>query len=157
MDEDGACEFESGRWNAQDTANHIFIDLEAKKLRQLLSNSGTAPIAITPLHLDNRVDEFFAWPLWPRSASWREQRTKVRFLSAMWKSSRVAGLRTMAARRGRDGRKRVHRAAMIRSAGHRLGARLARVSRSATDGGPPRIRPPKHQNTRLKPIFVIRH
>ena len=51
-----------------------------------------------------------------------------RFLSALWKYSRVAGLRTMAARRSRDGRmKRVHRPAIMRSAGRWLGALAAAI------------------------------
>ena len=48
-----------------------------------------------------------------------------RFLSALWKYSKVVGLRTMAERKRRDGRKKnAHRPAMMRSAARSLGARF---------------------------------
>jgi len=42
---------------------------------------GDSPSGITPFHLDNRVDDFCVWSLWPRSASafWREQQTGLSF------------------------------------------------------------------------------
>ena len=66
--------------------------------------------------------------LWPgvKTARWEENNMRYfRFLSTVWRCSRVAGLRTMAERRRRDGpMKKVHRPAIMRSAGRRLGARL---------------------------------
>ena len=43
---------------AQDTANHILVDLDAESQRDLLGNAGTAPVGITPFHSDHGVDEF---------------------------------------------------------------------------------------------------
>src|SRR6266478_9887304 len=45
--------------NAQDTANNILIDLDGESQRDLLGNSGTAPVGITPFHFNHGVDEFF--------------------------------------------------------------------------------------------------
>jgi hypothetical protein len=45
--------------NAQDTANNIFVDLDGKSQPDLLGNSGTAPVGITPFHFNDGVDEFF--------------------------------------------------------------------------------------------------
>jgi hypothetical protein len=45
--------------NAQDTTNHILVDLDGESQRDLLGNSGTAPVGITPFHFHDGVDEFF--------------------------------------------------------------------------------------------------
>ena len=45
--------------NAQDTANNILIDLDGESQCDLLGNSGTTPVGITPFHFNDGVDEFF--------------------------------------------------------------------------------------------------
>jgi len=45
--------------NAQDTANNILVDRDGESQRDLLGNSGTAPVGITPFHFNHGVDEFF--------------------------------------------------------------------------------------------------
>jgi hypothetical protein len=45
--------------NAQNTANNILVDLDAKSQRDLLGNAGTAPVEVTPFHCDDRIDEVF--------------------------------------------------------------------------------------------------
>ena len=45
--------------NAQDTANDILVDLDGESQRDLLGDSGTAPVGITPFHFNDGVDEFF--------------------------------------------------------------------------------------------------
>ena len=113
---------------AQDTANHVFINLDAESQRDLLGNAGTAPVGITSFHCHDDIDEFFFFgPFGPgRAARWDENNMRYfRFLSTLWRYSRVAGPRTMPERRRRDGRmKKVHRPSIMRSAGRRLGARL---------------------------------
>src|SRR2546421_6643320 len=52
--------------NAQDTANNILVDLEGESQRDLLGNSGTAPVGITPFHFNDGVDEFFLRSIWAR-------------------------------------------------------------------------------------------
>jgi hypothetical protein len=44
--------------NAQDTANNILVDFNAASRRDLLGDSGTSPVGITPLHFNYCVDEF---------------------------------------------------------------------------------------------------
>jgi hypothetical protein len=44
--------------NAQDTANHILVDLDAERQRDLLGDSGAAPAGISPFHFNDHVDEF---------------------------------------------------------------------------------------------------
>jgi len=53
--------------HAQDTANHILVDVDTKSQRDLLSNSWAAPVGIPPFHFHNSSDEFFLWSLWSRS------------------------------------------------------------------------------------------
>jgi len=51
--------------NAQDTANHILVDLNAESQRDLLGNSRTAPVGITSFHFDDGVDELWFGPFGP--------------------------------------------------------------------------------------------
>ena len=53
--------------NAQETANNVLVDLDAESQRDLLGNSGTAPVRITPFHFNDGVDEFFLRSLRARS------------------------------------------------------------------------------------------
>ena len=55
--------------NAQDTTNHILIDLDAECYRHLLGNAGTTPVGITPFHLNNGVDYLFLRSLGSRSTT----------------------------------------------------------------------------------------
>jgi hypothetical protein len=42
----------------------VFVDIDAKGMRNLLCDAGTANMGIAALELDDRVDEFLRWPLW---------------------------------------------------------------------------------------------
>jgi len=50
--------------NAQDTANHILVDLDTERQRNLLRNSWTSPVGIALFHLDNSIDKLSSRPLW---------------------------------------------------------------------------------------------
>ena len=52
--------------NAQDTANNILVDLDTESQRDLLGNSGTAPVGVPPFHFHDGVDEFLLRSLRPR-------------------------------------------------------------------------------------------
>src|SRR5580704_7476178 len=54
---------------AQDTTNHILIDLDAEGYRHLLGNAGTTPGGITPFHLNNGVDYLFLQSFRSRSTT----------------------------------------------------------------------------------------
>src|ERR1700693_5394486 len=45
--------------NAQDTASNILVDFSAESPRDLLGDSGTTPVGITPLQFNDCVDELF--------------------------------------------------------------------------------------------------
>ena len=45
--------------NAEDTANHIFVDCNAESRRDLLGDAGTAPVEIAPFQFNDCLDEFF--------------------------------------------------------------------------------------------------
>ena len=45
--------------NAQDTANHIFVDFNAESQRDLLCDAGTTPVGIAPFQFNDCLDEFF--------------------------------------------------------------------------------------------------
>jgi hypothetical protein len=45
--------------NAEDTANHILVDCNAEGQRDLLGDSGTTPVEITPFQFNDCVDEYF--------------------------------------------------------------------------------------------------
>ena len=42
----------------ENPANHVSVDLDLKRQGNLLSDSRTAPVGITLLHFDDRMDEF---------------------------------------------------------------------------------------------------
>ena len=42
----------------EDTANHIFVDINAEGMRNLLCDTDTAKLGITALHLDDGRNEF---------------------------------------------------------------------------------------------------
>src|SRR5205823_2725201 len=112
--------------NAQDTANHILIDLDGEGQHDLLGNSGTALGLRRFISTTASMSSFFG-PFGPgRRQRWGENNMRYfRLLSTLWRCSRVEVFRTMAERRTRAGRmKRVHKPATIRSAARGLGARL---------------------------------
>jgi len=39
-------------------SNHVLVDLDVERQGHLLCDSRTAPVGITPLHFDDRIDEF---------------------------------------------------------------------------------------------------
>ena len=45
--------------NAEDTPNHILVDGNAESQRDLLGDTGTTPVEITPFQFNDCVDEFF--------------------------------------------------------------------------------------------------
>src|SRR4029077_18381136 len=45
---------------AENPSNHVFVDLDVERQGDLLGDSRTAPIGITLLHFDDRMDEFCA-------------------------------------------------------------------------------------------------
>src|SRR5215471_2587463 len=45
--------------NAEDTANHIFVDCNAESQRDLLGDAGATPVEITPFQFNDCVDELF--------------------------------------------------------------------------------------------------
>ena len=45
--------------NAEDTANHIFVDGNAESQGDLLGDAGTTPVAIAPFQFNDCLDEFF--------------------------------------------------------------------------------------------------
>src|SRR5215472_3371830 len=45
--------------NAEDTANHIFVDGNAESQRDLLGDAGTTPVEIAPFQFNDCLDEFF--------------------------------------------------------------------------------------------------
>ena len=46
---------------SENSANDVLVDLDAEGQTDLLSNSLAAPGAITPFHVNDRVDQFFRW------------------------------------------------------------------------------------------------
>jgi len=113
--------------NAEDTANHIFVDCNAESRRELLGDAATAPVEIAPFQFDDCLDEFFLRSFRARRtpALARKQHAVLSFGQHVVEGSSLDGFRTMAERRTRAGfMKRVHKPAMIRSVTRRLGARL---------------------------------
>ena len=42
----------------ENPSNHVFVDLDVERQGDLLSESRTAPVGITLLHFEDRMDEF---------------------------------------------------------------------------------------------------
>src|SRR6516162_8164297 len=42
----------------ENPSNHVLVDLDVERQGHLLCDSRTAPVGITPLHFDERSDEF---------------------------------------------------------------------------------------------------
>jgi len=114
--------------NAEDTANHIFVDGNAESQGDLLGDAGTTPVAIPPFPFNDGVDEFFMRSFRARRtpALVRKQHAVLSFgqqvveMQLAW----MASGRWRNAERVPGSSKRVHRPAMKRSPALRLGARL---------------------------------
>jgi hypothetical protein len=65
--------------NAQDTTNSILVDFNGKSYRDLLGDSGATPVGITPLHFNDRVDEFFIRPFRARLTPALERKEQAIF------------------------------------------------------------------------------
>jgi len=44
----------------ENPSNHVFVDLNVERQGHLLCDSRTTPVRITPLHFDDRMNEFYA-------------------------------------------------------------------------------------------------
>ena len=57
----------AGEMDSENSADHVFVNIDAEGQSDLLGNSFAAPGAIAPLHLHNCVDEFFrgSFRTWP--------------------------------------------------------------------------------------------
>jgi hypothetical protein len=44
----------------ENPANHVFVDWDVERQGNLLGDSRTAPVGITLLHFDDRMDEIYA-------------------------------------------------------------------------------------------------
>src|SRR5215470_3932611 len=109
--------------HAQDTANHIFIDRDAESQGDLLGNAGEPQLGFRRFISTTAPMSSFSGPFGRgRRPRFDENNMRyLRFLSRLWKYSRVEGFTTMAARKMRDGRmNRVHKPVMIRSPARRL-------------------------------------
>src|SRR2546421_10591858 len=79
-------------------ADDVFVDIDAKGVRNLLYDAGTATTRIAALELDDRVDVFLRWPFWAGApmTSRREKPAIFAFLgdgstmSAAHKTARTA-------------------------------------------------------------------
>ncbi|HTF61186.1 MAG TPA: hypothetical protein VK638_00595 [Edaphobacter sp.] len=103
--------------NAQDAANNILVDLDAESQRDLLSNAGQPQRGLRRFIATTASMRSFFAPFGPGRClrSGENNQRYFRFLSTLWRWSRVEGFRTMAERRTRAGRmKRVHKPTMIR-------------------------------------------
>ena len=69
-------------------ADDVFVNIDAKGVRNLLCDAGTANTGIAALELDDRVDEFLRWPFWSGSpmASRREKPPIFALLQGFMKS-----------------------------------------------------------------------
>src|SRR5580765_8406343 len=113
--------------NAQDAANNILIDLDGESQRDLLGIRGQPQLGLRRFISTTASMSSFFGPFGPgrRPRLGENNMRYFRLLSTLWRCSRVEGFRTTAERRTRAGRmKGVHKAAMIRSAARRFGARL---------------------------------
>jgi hypothetical protein len=71
--------------NAQDTANHILVNLNAESQRDLLRNSWTSPGGIELFHLDDSFDKFSSRPFWTGlvPCTWRKKEAVFPFLQCL--------------------------------------------------------------------------
>ena len=115
--------------NAQDTANSILVDFNAASQRDLLGDSGTTPVGITPLHFNYCVDEFsirsFRARLTPALGRKQQNKRYFRCANMRWRSSSVDGFNTIAQRKTRAGfMKRTHKPANETLGGAEVGSAI---------------------------------
>src|SRR3954453_10782830 len=53
--------------NAQDATNHILVDLDAERQRDLLSNAGTTPVRVAAFHANHGIGDVFVRSLRARA------------------------------------------------------------------------------------------
>jgi hypothetical protein len=81
--------------SGEDTTDHVFVDLYAKGVRDLLGDSHAAETRIAPLHLDNGRDEVRGRAFRTGFATMRRGEKSKRYFrstNALWNLSSVAGL-----------------------------------------------------------------
>jgi hypothetical protein len=61
----------------ENTADHILLDFDIEGQADLLGDSLTTPLRITPLHLDDGIDQFLGWALRSRPAPLRRKQQSV--------------------------------------------------------------------------------
>ena len=113
--------------NAEDTANHIFVDCNAESQVICWAIRGQPQLGLRRFNSTTASMSSLCGPFGPgRRLRLRENNMRYFCLAnTWWRCSSVDGFRTMAERRRRAlFMKRVHKPAMKRSAGRRLGARL---------------------------------
>src|ERR1700704_3994107 len=75
-------------------ADDVFVDIDAKGMRNLLCDAGTANTGVAALELDDRVDEFLRWSFWSGApmTSRREKPPVFAFLERLVESQQGSGL-----------------------------------------------------------------
>src|SRR5436305_8152934 len=75
-------------------ADDVFVDIDAKGVRNLLCDAGTANTGIAAFELDDRVDEFLRWPFWAGApmTSRREKPPIFAFPERLVESQQGSGL-----------------------------------------------------------------
>src|SRR5437773_1472700 len=75
-------------------ADDVFVDIDAKGVRNLLCDAGTANTGVAAFELDDRVDEFLRWPFWAGApmTSRREKRPILEFLECLVEPEQGSGL-----------------------------------------------------------------
>jgi hypothetical protein len=113
--------------NTQNTANYVLVDLDAEGQSDCWAIRGQPQLGFRRFISTTASMSSLSGPFGPGLCRHFGENSNryFRFLSALWKYSKVVGLRTMAERKRRDGRtKNAHRPAMMRSAARSLGARF---------------------------------
>ena len=75
-------------------ADDVFVDIDAKGVRNLLCDAGTANTGIATFELDDRIDEFLRWSFWTGAPmiSRREEPPIFALLErASWNLNKVLG------------------------------------------------------------------
>ena len=75
-------------------ADDVFVDIDAKGVRNLLCDAGTANAGVAAFELDDPVDDFLRWPFWTGApmASRREKPPIFAFLERLVESQQGSGL-----------------------------------------------------------------
>jgi hypothetical protein len=109
--------------NAQESANHILVDLDAESQRDLLSNEGQPHLGLRRFGATTATMRSFFGPFGPgRCLRWGENNVRYfRLDSTACRCNKLEAFRTIAERRVPARRvNRVHEPIIIRSVGSRL-------------------------------------